>query len=241
MRLRMLQWGRNFIVAETCKTTRRIVAESVHASMGPQLYRCGNMKTLTIVGLDTWLCSLQWGRNFIVAETGCPVRSMSCWLSLYRCGLSILPRRFASMGPQLYRCGNQATEAEDRIGDHWLQWGRNFIVAETQALGRPLEVAHTQASMGPQLYRCGNEEVRRTVQVAKTASMGPQLYRCGKQYLRPKALLVASFNGAATLSLRKRGASRPDDSGMVLLQWGRNFIVAETCPGASSETPPEWT
>ena len=37
------------------------------ASMGPQLYRCGNDSSVgSVIGLYS---ALQWGRNFIVAET----------------------------------------------------------------------------------------------------------------------------------------------------------------------------
>ena len=60
-----LQWGRNFIVAEICHWHKQISVLS-KASMGPQLYRCGN-------------------REPSVNQT------LSCT---------------ASMGPQLYRCGN---------------------------------------------------------------------------------------------------------------------------------------
>ena len=38
--------------------------------MGPQLYRCGNLEIIeTSKSLDV---VLQWGRNFIVAETSTP-------------------------------------------------------------------------------------------------------------------------------------------------------------------------
>ena len=40
-----LQWGRNFIVAEMSQR-RRLPDANPKASMGPQLYRCGNMITL---------------------------------------------------------------------------------------------------------------------------------------------------------------------------------------------------
>ena len=60
---------------------------------------------------------LQWGRNFIVAEI---------WVSTY----GYTAEWTASMGPQLYRCGNL-----DLLRLHLVQ---------------------IQASMGPQLYRCGN-------------------------------------------------------------------------------------
>ena len=66
-----------------------------------------------------------------------------------------IPQQSASMGPQLYRCGNLLDCVSH--GDHTirLQWGRNFIVAEIQhkpSKKNPSEIA----SMGPQLYRCGN-------------------------------------------------------------------------------------
>ena len=90
-----------------------------------------------------------------------------------------LPAR-ASMGPQLYRCGNHQEVTVDLEGVDGLQWGRNFIVAETRPLG-------------------GRQERRKD-----------------------------SFNGAATLSLRKLSDTQQSIAAWVWLQWGRNFIVAET-------------
>ena len=43
MPVRALQWGRNFIVAEI-KQSRKLSKGCKLASMGPQLYRCGNGK-----------------------------------------------------------------------------------------------------------------------------------------------------------------------------------------------------
>ena len=86
-----------------------------------------------------------------------------------------------------------------------LQWGRNFIVAEIKFGGFGNWLVF-RASMGPQLYRCGNislGEIRSKNH--HHASMGPQLYRCG--------------NGEMGLL---------DGIAVLLLQWGRNFIVAET-------------
>ena len=79
---------------------------------------------------------------------------------LYRCGnladYELLARRHdASMGPQLYRCGNMTLMCESAVYCFWLQWGRNFIVAEICPVGRGEDLA-LRASMGPQLYRCGN-------------------------------------------------------------------------------------
>ena len=59
--------------------------------------------------------------------------------------------------------------------------------------------------------------------------MGPQLYRCGNI---PRALAPQgkgpTFNGAATLSLRKLANPGMFWGIVLILQWGRNFIVAET-------------
>ena len=109
-----LQWGRNFIVAEIRGFKTRSF-EAVLASMGPQLYRCGNQEIAK--DQDIIKALLQWGRNFIVAEIG-------------------MTKKFTCKGCKL-------------------QWGRNFIVAEIyQFLFRTYR--NLSASMGPQLYRCGN-------------------------------------------------------------------------------------
>ena len=109
---------------------------------------------------------LQWGRNFIVAEIrqdpvdgGCCYYAASMGPQLYRCGNSQHHHnrgggRIASMGPQLYRCGNRNRRSV------WMRM--------------------KSASMGPQLYRCGNWPARHGhARLSRHASMGPQLYRCG--------------------------------------------------------------
>ena len=85
----------------------------------------------------------------------------------------------ASMGPQLYSCGKR-----------W--YNRHY--------DRP-----GAASMGPQLYSCGKSLALASLFAwLASASMGPQLYSCGKNRNRPQApQSETSFNGAATLQLRK--------------------------------------
>ena len=110
---------------------------------------------------------------------------------------------FASMGPQLYRCGNE----------------HSFCVC----------TAFRLASMGPQLYRCGNSQLCIIdMNVKLAASMGPQLYRCGNFLgsILPQRSCPC-FNGAATLSLRKSSDDSRKNYPTNQLQWGRNFIVAE--------------
>ena len=109
-----LQWGRNFIVAEI-RGLCDVAGLGRPASMEPQLYRCGNDDSKYSTNWFTH--ELQWGRNFIVAEI----------------------------------IGREKTA----VTRYWLQWGRNFIVAETGQHGQTQERG-SHASMGPQLYRCGN-------------------------------------------------------------------------------------
>ena len=108
------------------------------ASMGPQLYRCGNFIAMMLSGKIA----------------------------------------IASMGPQLYRCGNLARVTAPAWPERLLQWGRNFIVAETKK-GGGIPYLIFYASMGPQLYRCGNMAIPMVFGLMGKASMGPQLYRCG--------------------------------------------------------------
>ena len=142
------------------------------------------------------ILSLQWGRNFIVAETRQPHIRHGC-------------RHTASMGPQLYRCGNAA-------------------------LIRSSALCSSIASMGPQLYRCGNLKQYVYAWRAVIASMGPQLYRCGNlATYRSLPSPVACFNGAATLSLRKRALGpgclpegAPASMGSQLYRCGNNTGAA---------------
>ena len=157
--------------------------------MGPQLYRCGNFKIGSAplrvahpasMGPQLYRCGNM--------ERGAPYFSFpgrfngAATLSLRKRGRLAAHVRLvlpASMGPQLYRCGNDGS-----IVPH----GGHFL-----------------ASMGPQLYRCGNAYGVALYIYSTYASMGPQLYRCGNgPSERPPRGRCPRFNGAATLSLRKR-------------------------------------
>ena len=135
-----------------------------------------------------------------------------------------------------------------------LQWGRNFAVAETEwnvhtrprsikvlQWGRNFAVAETRVHDVQRLRRDGSFNGAATLQLRKpdcrrgergerqSASMGPQLCSCGNSGAVNACVNVRnSFNGAATLQLRKlvNGARKRIHCG--LLQWGRNFAVAET-------------
>ena len=207
----VLQWGRNFIVAERRRQYKRL--DNRHgASMGPQLYRCG--KGVGIPISHAWLSMLQWGRNFIVAERRVPPAARPC----------LFP---ASMGPQLYRCGKAcstcsppmyfscfngaATLSLRKDGNilnaikriQVLQWGRNFIVAEIPNHFNPCGNAET-LQWGRNFIVAEIQQKKIKEFVRTMASMGPQLYRCGNRIVNPMMYGI-----------------------LIELQWGRNFIVAE--------------
>ena len=279
----LLQWGRNFIVAEMAQP-HRAAAGAHQASMGPQLYRCGNGEpprlplnafigfngaatlslrkflgalrsassassfngaatlslrkcqtrpdtslrqccfngaaTLSLRKLESkhfavcGKCGLQWGRNFIVAE-------------IFLLGFRHFFHVVASMGPQLYRCGNKECLYKDNEGFNYASMGPQLYRCGNHRWHHTQYTPHA-ASMGPQLYRCGNSEVGGDGEAPVGASMGPQLYRCGNPaHGRRDNPPKHRFNGAATLSLRKFDIPQPRTTCIRVLQWGRNFIVAE--------------
>ena len=207
----LLQWGRNFIVAEILQRLKRTLRHRL-ASMGPQLYRCGNYRTALVhfhsggrfngaatLSLRKFAIpmkaaaatpTLQWGRNFIVAEI------------LQRLKRT-LRHRLASMGPQLYRCGNYRTALvhfhsggrfngaatlslrkfaipmKAAAATPTLQWGRNFIVAEMPGeSSRCSTEAKCFNGAATLSLRKSHYPTPRSPEIP-CASMGPQLYRCG--------------------------------------------------------------
>ena len=160
------------------------------ASMGPQLYRCGNSatapettgsrscfngaatlslrKSATPSITTTASAPLQWGRNFIVAEIS---HSQHHYHG----------QRTASMGPQLYRCGNQPLPASLPRPAHRFNGAATLSLRKSSSFIQEI-VSFMLASMGPQLYRCGNGAELADFNISLNASMG-----------------------AATLSLRKYG------------------------------------
>ena len=67
--------------------------------------------------------------------------------------------------------------------------------------------------------------------------MGPQLYRCGNLVnILETTHDAISFNGAATLSLRKFQTVSIVVLVSQMLQWGRNFIVAEIAQRPNNRT-----
>ena len=179
--------------------------------MGPQLHRCGKPSELhcRVVGLRCFNGAATSSLRKVSEGAQALHRGRaSMGPQLHRCGKGFPGvyrpvLKHASMGPQLHRCGKKREWLElcrlkqlqwgrnfivaeschlchgiNLLG--WLQWGRNFIVAESRGrrLRRP---ARGQASMGPQLHRCGKPPPPPSCcRPLAPASMGPQLHRCGK-------------------------------------------------------------
>ena len=142
----------------------------------------------------------------------------------------------ASMGPQLCSCGNRTCRRwwrgspggfngaatlqlrkHDRphtflAGCELLQWGRNFAVAETVRLDLPLERSLYGLQWGRNFAVAETPPPPRDLPQLESASMGPQLCSCGNRFRAARRSLGrASFNGAATLQLRKHGKLVPVD------------------------------
>ena len=159
----LLQWGRNFIVAEITRQSQTI-------------------RTIIM---------LQWGRNFIVAE-----------IHKFQSRRGNKPHH-ASMGPQLYRCGNIQCLHETIV------FGSRFNGAATLSL-RKLDVLKKTRHTRECFNGAATLSLRKSVQVVCQAT--------GRH---------SGFNGAATLSLRKSCRCLIALVCASMLQWGRNFIVAE--------------
>ena len=108
----------------------------------------------------------------------------------------------ASMGPQLYRCGNEPYLAAYTSGNRSLQWGRNFIVAEI--FKHSLTVSLTLRLQWGRNFIVA-EMLKNALRFFTWASL-----QWGRNFIvaeMPQPLQgcshTPSFNGAATLSLRK--------------------------------------
>ena len=214
-----LQWGRNIIVAET-----------------RQMWGIVN----------TTKDELQWGRNIIVAETRKSTPNIFGEDSGFNGAATLSLRKPPTKSTTSFAYtsfnGAATLSLRKRGGQgQALRQATSFNGAATLSFGTgfTMRSRHTQylASMGPQHYRCGNLIKGFTAISNHLASMGPQHYRCGNTSTgEARAPRTPCFNGAATLSLRKRGYKPLSYKTMTELQWGRNIIVAETqlkwCPFA---------
>ncbi len=157
--------------------------------MGPQLYRCGNESARQLTRHQK--ITLQWGRNFIVAEMrGHRGRYGSGILAsmgpqLYRCGNTAIrvdsaKLRIASMGPQLYRCGNLSQVRQNSADEIRFNGAATLSLRKSDSdYRRAWEISTLQ--WGRNFIVAEMAEGRVDVGEVREASMGPQLYRCGNR------------------------------------------------------------
>ena len=251
-----LQWGRDFAVAESMSFSYSISARII-ASMGPRLRSRGisrprsrfatssrasmgpRLRSRGIVNVIWWMISrrtLQWGRDFAVAES-------SKWYRYIRPAFMLQwGRDFA-----VAESGRLSLES---FRSWTLQWGRDFAVAESSRdAGR--DWPH-RASMGPRL-RSRGIAVRSEVSTVmaqcfngaatsqsrnrgtdgagaerRDASMGPRLRSRGIC----RSLPAAACRVRASMGPRLRSRGIAGRQILMLrkarLQWGRDFAVAES-------------
>ena len=184
----MLQWGRNFIVAEIIRAYR-MAQSTMHSFNGAATLSL--RKSFLDCPYTFFVSALQWGRNFIVAEIRSLIRAHHTTRLCFNGAATLSLRKSVRHGTAspctVIRFNGAATLSL-----------RKYTLTLSSIMHR------SYASMGPQLYRCGNPQVPCPSQGQNRASMGPQLYRCGNDTVLGRTVAP-----------------------LALLQWGRNFIVAE--------------
>ena len=134
------------------------------------------------------------------------------------------------MGPQLYRCGNTVTVPANVSDVGLLQWGRNFIVAETRLAQTRKPLVMDRRFNGAATLSLRKRRDKRGMPAPHNGFNGAATLSLRKRLPTPATMTGAPmcFNGAATLSLRKPADLKIAKDHAAGLQWGRNFIVAET-------------
>ena len=210
-----LQWGRNILVAES----RRKYVLMLDFICGLQWGR----NILVAERRRKWICpeplgaSLQWGRNILVAErrTTSPTRGAT---------------RNTSMGPQHTRCGKSKAR-------HATPPARHFNGAATYSL-RKVAYCHASAHCIINFNGAATYSLRKGFHRSSFASDSRYFNGAATYSLRKVQEHIADhiccnhFNGAATYSLRKVCHTSGYFLESILLQWGRNILVAESSSSA---------
>ncbi len=210
---KQLQWGRNILVAESLSLDLCTIIQ-LPASMGPQHTRCGKHGIVSTLGRP--------GSCFNGAATYSLRKALRPWIwqrrwSALQWGRNILVAERRPRGRR--RCSNHM----------WLQWGRNILVAESTAansrppISRPLQwgrnilVAESQPcpNLHLALWRL---QWGRNILVAESET-GETFFNLAAELQWGRNILVAE----SSMELYPRSISSR-------LQWGRNILVAESCP-----------
>ena len=141
-----------------------------------------------------------------------------------------------------------------------LQWSRNFSVADCKSSTVRL-YGLIIASMEPQLFSCGLPKAANTSKLIDKASMEPQLFSCGllvttdkdQQFesasMEPQLFSCGLINNQWKMYSLVRASMEPQlfSCGLPMskagvkassmLQWSRNFSVADCCLQPSRHCP----
>ena len=201
-----LQWGHAFSDVEI--RYRGSIPEGralAHASMGPRLFRRGNMILICSFGESpSWL---QWGHAFSDVEIengfdGLLKLDSLQWghafsdVEMMHFLMDDNPSLTASMGPRLFRRGNPELELSV-ASEAMLQWGHAFSDVEMNSSAGTESPSWTAASMGPRLFRRGN--FKRTTSNVRLSHRfnGATPFQTWKYTPRPSLFrFMNSFNGA---------------------------------------------
>ena len=166
---------------------RVVAGMSCTASMGPQLYSCGNLDPCKRCNYHA---VLQWGHNFTVAE-------------IAHHTLQFLIHLIASMGPQLYSCGNSCVDMSLCHASIRLQWGHNFTVAEIADMDKKLNYLTQRFNGATTLQLRKYRRPRHEYPRISCFNGATTLQLRKSQHTDNYKLTYQRFNGATTLQLRK--------------------------------------
>ena len=151
---------------------------------------------------------------------------------LFSCGLYVASQTQpqnsrASMEPQLFSCGLNPKLPSEPIILFGFNGAATFqlrIAAGSAAVCACV----VGASMEPQLFSCGLFCAFGRGDNQRIASMEPQLFSCGLwQGMDLSQGDFRRFNGAATFQLRIAVNGHLSHTIVTMLQWSRNFSVAD--------------
>ena len=214
--------------------------DAPRASMEPQLFSCGLMFIVSLT--KTAVSSLQWSRNFSVADWG---RKSLCHNDVNEGfnGAATFQLRISEwIEPPFVkaRAFNGAATFQLRIAIYWPWW--NWSISdpsmEPQLFSCGLNIAviirivMNIPSMEPQLFSCGLSNLPVIWIRSKSPSMEPQLFSCGLQLKILLITLTIYLQWSRNFSVadcRLQSYYQVDD--FSVLQWSRNFSVADCIHG----------
>ncbi len=131
------------------------------------------------------------------------------------------------MGPRLVSRGKRRYACGRQRWRTTLQWGRDLLVAERWIFSRR-EGCPDGTSMGPRLVSRGKGDRPVDRRSGRRTSMGPRLVSRGKTTIAPVAEERLLLQWGRDLLVAERRSLRGRHASRQRLQWGRDLLVAES-------------